>query len=159
MASIGGKNAKKMLTQPYTIKSCLLAEDSINSPALLQRAMYRVCSLHNIYLRTLIEQQESDHCKALAPAPSVDIVVVNLVYNNRRVQNNEISSHYMFASADMKTMSKLCVDMLPLGPHADIFRSAMQLGPWYRVLSGEGILPKSTAGSRSDSDREWVKET
>lgn len=75
----------------------------------------------------------------------------------KRVWDNKISHHDIFASADIKSMSKTCSKMHWHGTHVHIFCSVLQLGQWYRVLFKEVEEQKETGPPGSDYDQEEMK--
>lgn len=88
--------------------------------------MDRVCYLRNVESRMLLKNHTYDHAEA--PGASVDFVLADLLYNIGLFQGIKNSKHDNLASADMKSMSKLCCGMLQTGGHKQIICIVLQFG-------------------------------
>lgn len=73
----------------------------------------------------------------MAFSASLDIVLANPLYKIRRVRDDEILHHSIFASFEMTAMSKVSGQMLRPKARAHIFCSSLQIGPCYCVFSKE----------------------
>lgn len=90
---------------------------------MLRGAMYVVCSFRVVDLRVLVEEQEFEHCEG--PEASMNLVLADLTFNIRPVQDDENSNHDIFAFAKIKAILQLCRDMQQPGEHNHIFYSVL----------------------------------
>lgn len=106
-----------------TAISVHLTKDSMNAIATSRKELYPVRSFHNIDFRMLVAKQGFELGEAV---PALVNFMPNLQLNITCVGDDEISNHKIVTSADWNAMSKLCRDMLGIGPHVHIFTSALQ---------------------------------
>lgn len=96
------------------------------------------------------DEDDFEHDEALSSA--VNFVPADFPHNVRRVRDDIMFKHVIFASADMKYMSKFGIEMIGPAMHSYVFSCALQSKLLPRVLSKICKVQEGTGLEGFDSD-------
>lgn len=114
----------------------------------VRKAMYPICWFQIVDYRNLVDENSMTHEGSLSD--HMYSVVSNPRCSARSGQEGDDSDYDVPTLKAVANATELCKGVIRLGAQCHLFRSALQFGQWYKILSG--AKGKENCGSHGGED-------